>query len=689
MQYKGDDLDLRVPNVRVKRETREILSTDYDAAANGRVSRAVYSSSANGPIWVDEVVLQCCNYAYDMAAAHAAGEVGLEHLVHALTRVDAAARVLEQRGVREGQLRRESAALLASEIPTSQSSERSLPRRSPEFEDVLRRATEIAGRRGLAASIDDVLLTLLTWPRDVPAVVLLRRMAPDWQRAEWTRQREVVVEAQRVVEAPRTTELVPRYGSYIGAIEDGLRALHSEIANERKVLAELIRDIQRDVVAQRTDHAAFRGDLSQRIETLERSVQVRSDVLRLPAQVAERMQTLEKAVHGGLGEGARNWAALGQRLQALETALASRGGSSELQPLVDRIASLEASIDGHQREVGRELVQDVRRGTEGLGERLTQIERLVSAGAGEGGRHWTSLSERMGAIEAILNSRTGDAAGDLVPLMDRLDGLERAVRSGFGDAVGMTTLLTERVEAMEKLATGAAGSGPSGEMVARIEQRLEGLERMIDSRTGGVEARIATIAQGQAFDPSLILRPVGEALVRLRTESQERGGAVLGQLATAAEKMAALEQANAAAKDSFEAVLKARDREVSEMHEAIVRLAENQHTLASAIADWRLEVHTDFGEVNNRIERILAPPPVKVAEIPAENALKAAGVRQDGAAESIEALEDLEPDSGKRGFWYWLFGTNSVRKANRAARLGLDRFQQQLKDARARRQGDA
>ncbi len=33
------------------------------------------------------------------------------------------------------------------------------------------------------------------------------------------------------------------------------------------------------------------------------------------AEITERMHTLEKAVHGGLGEGARNWSALNQRLQ--------------------------------------------------------------------------------------------------------------------------------------------------------------------------------------------------------------------------------------------------------------------------------------------------------------------------------------------------------------------------------------
>ena len=49
----------------------------------------------SGPIWVDDVVLACSNHAFDVALAHRSSEVRLEHLLHALTRIDMAADVLE------------------------------------------------------------------------------------------------------------------------------------------------------------------------------------------------------------------------------------------------------------------------------------------------------------------------------------------------------------------------------------------------------------------------------------------------------------------------------------------------------------------------------------------------------------------------------------------------------------------
>ena len=104
MQYKGEDLDLRVPYGRAGSDRAGL---DREPAP-GRWMRPS-AGSGEEPIWVDELVLQCCNYAFELAYSHDAAEVGLEHLVHALSRVDSAARVLEARGVREGQLRRDSA----------------------------------------------------------------------------------------------------------------------------------------------------------------------------------------------------------------------------------------------------------------------------------------------------------------------------------------------------------------------------------------------------------------------------------------------------------------------------------------------------------------------------------------------------------------------------------------------------
>src|SRR5690606_28779990 len=125
------------------RASRDFYASDFEqATGNSRWSRTPSFGIGNGePLWVDETLLACCNYAFDVAQANGAAEVGLEHLVNALTRVEAAARILESRGVREGYLRRESAALIASEVPAANAGDAVSPRRSADFEDVLRHAS--------------------------------------------------------------------------------------------------------------------------------------------------------------------------------------------------------------------------------------------------------------------------------------------------------------------------------------------------------------------------------------------------------------------------------------------------------------------------------------------------------------------------------------------------------------------
>lgn len=805
MQYKGEDLDLRVP-VRASREVRE--HGDYDLPLNGRWPRPHWGS-AHEPIWVDEIVLQCCNYAFDIAVAHAAAEVGLEHLVHALTRVDAAARILEARGVREGQLRRESAALLASEIPTTQV-ERSAPRRSPDMEDVLRRATEVSARRGHAANVDDVLWTILNYGRDVPAVALLRRMTPDWQRPEWGRGREApepraepvrvvptVAEAvlprmaaiedgvrallaelaserksaaqrigaledslrtlhaewtseRRIAVAPRIAaiedgirslqaelggerkamsdlyaevagerrlNIMPR----IAAIEDGLRALHAEIGGERKAAAELIRDIQRDIVAQRGDQASFRGDLSQRLEGLERGMQVRGDMSRIPAQMADRMAALEKAVHAGLGEGARNWAALGQRLQTLEAAISDRAGGTDADALLQRLAGFETLLEARAQELAQ--------GSGAATDRLAAIERVVAASAGEGGRHWAALSERLGHIEAFLKSRgpDGDSA-DMKVFVERLGGLERAVRAGFGESMRVTGELRDRVGAVEGIARQAAApavsSAAADEALLFVDERIGALTRTFEQRlresdgVGGevaqrlraIEARLTDGSALQQVDVAHLAGPLADRITSLQEEATARTTEIGRLVEEATRRVVQLEEASRTGQAATDEALKLRDREIQDMHDAIVRLAENQHTLASAIADWRHEVHADFGTVNTQIERAVQQAAVAAAAVqPATRTsaayddpvvMPAATRRTDGQVARIvrtvaepdtptAGLADIETGPRARSFWYWLFGTPSVSAANRDAGMRFERLQQQLRDARERRRGEA
>lgn len=597
MQYKGEDLDLRVPHGRAQRES---YASDYElSSTNGRWSRSPSFTTGNGePLWVDEVLLACCNYAFDVAQANGAGEVDLEHLVNALTRVDAAARTLESRGVREGHLRRESAALIASEIPAANAGAAVSPRRSGDLEDVLRRASDIAHRHGSPATVDDVLRVLLHYNRDLPVVQLLRRLTPDWQRFDWVRIRE-----QQVPEpAPRpvAVQLVANEGMHarMASMEDSLRLMQSEFAAERKLLMDLVRDIQRDVVAQRGDGAAFRGDLSQRLEGLERSVALRpdngrgqtliadrighleqalqgglnealrgsrdvgqrlsvieatlADVKTTPsaAPLIERLSALEKAVHSGLGEGARNWAQLGQRLTQLETTLGERRETVSLQPVLDRITGLERIVQTSLAEGTRTFGQ--------IGERLAAFEATL--GEDKSTSVVETLQPRLTAIERRLEE-AGDATGrrqdDLARHLHEVGQLVEASRS---EAAGIRADLSDRMSSIEvHLAEGPAIAGSGGDSgvaisaVRDLSERLGGLERAVRAGFGDAAATTGQIAERLVtVERSLHDRPReegGDALLvlddRLATLERvldARGQQTLHATSDIVERLRAMEQ---------------------------------------------------------------------------------------------------------------------------------------------------
>ncbi len=152
MAYRGEDLDLRTPQTWTGTPAELVTPAELAAAQNGK--RGVYRS---GPMLVDETVLACCNQAYDIAVAHRGAEVRIEHLLNAMTRIDGAIAVLEGRGIRVPSLRRETAAIVAGDIPAIGGNGPVSPRRSDELADLLRigrdcRSAECGRRRRRSAA---------------------------------------------------------------------------------------------------------------------------------------------------------------------------------------------------------------------------------------------------------------------------------------------------------------------------------------------------------------------------------------------------------------------------------------------------------------------------------------------------------------------------------------------------------
>src|SRR6185295_596045 len=132
----------------------------------------------------DDLVLACCNDAFDVARFHASGDVRLEHLLHALTRVGTAADVLAELGIRVDTLRRETAVAIAAEMPAGLVANDLMPHASAAFEDVLRRAADLAARRHMSAGLHDLLRAVLGGGPGSPAATLLMQAATDPQRLE-------------------------------------------------------------------------------------------------------------------------------------------------------------------------------------------------------------------------------------------------------------------------------------------------------------------------------------------------------------------------------------------------------------------------------------------------------------------------------------------------------------------------
>lgn len=128
---------------------------------NGPARGRTYHDDQEIPIWVDDTVLACCNHAYDLALAHRSADVRVEHLLHALTRIDDAADVLEANGIRTASLRRETATVIAGEIPVSLTNGSGAPRRADSFEEVLRLAAAHSYQRNAPVSVEDLLHVFL------------------------------------------------------------------------------------------------------------------------------------------------------------------------------------------------------------------------------------------------------------------------------------------------------------------------------------------------------------------------------------------------------------------------------------------------------------------------------------------------------------------------------------------------
>ena len=657
MSYRGEDLDLRTPQT--WSGTPSDLAANADPYLNGAGSRGRAGYNRNAPILVDDIVLACSNHAFDVAVAHRASEVRLEHLLHAMTRVDGASNALEARGIRVAGLRRESATIIASEIPIGLSAGQTRPRRSDDFESALRTASAIAYRRNAPANMDDVLDALLDMPSDISGIALLARhggrvardrapirdrepirepvrdrMAsreplplPPLTRSTPTYAPEPILEPRK--SAYYTSELPrPATSDFVGTPVDGIqnaridqlenavRTLTSDLANERKVerddtnrfrggLHDRLQSLEQTMLAATSDDS--RGQLHDRMKSLEYTVLNNRNDGGDASQLIERIAAIERGLDQRLGELARPWGVLSDRLQGLEQAVLDTRGSTGPDPaLMDRLAGVERAVNSFNAKP----------------------------------LDLSPIANRLDIIEEAVLSPDSSQGGD--KLAGHLRSLEEAVVAQRALVVQSNQALNNDVKALASaLAQQSAGNERVQSFISERMQTLSsGFERQRAELTGPLTERINALATGldgrmQSF-AGLVDRQrsdVASAIDDRATETQR-------SIASLIERMSALEAQQSAAQAAHAAELK-------EVHEALIKLNTNQHTLAGSIDQWRLDGVGDINVIANRLDGI-----ERTAGKPLE--------MMQALTTSVDNINraTVERYHRRNRFWYWLFGTD-------------------------------
>jgi hypothetical protein len=196
---------------------------------------------------------------------------------------------------------------------------------------------------------------------------------------------------------------------------------------------------------------------------------------------------------------------------------------------------------------------------------------------------------------------------DLKPIADRLDIIEEAVlghdHRGIGDLADSLAKLKDDIGRVLATSTDA---GQAEALLGGFD-KIDGLSNKLDTHNGS-------------------LTELAVGLIERMTEVER---AVAAEIETAAAKHQAYTQ------------------DLTEVHEALLKVNENQHTIAGSMDQWRTESAGDVANILNRLDGL-----DRGASLPVEtlNAL----------SNHMEATNRLIVERYRRRhrFMYWLFGTD-------------------------------
>lgn len=550
MSSKNDDISARSPQGRydLPGGSYEIIETDVSGSLDRNATgRRVITTYRPAYLSEDETVLACCHHAHEVAKANGAREVMLEHLLHAMVRVPESAQVLQDRGINVESLKRESTAVISSEIPVDHTMMVAQLRASKDFNTVMHLAAAAASRRDeRQLGARDLLDALLRFDPKSRVVRMIRRHAIEGEMDEPV---DPLTEVKAVIER------------YAGEQRD-LRLAVNELRN-----------------AQSGQTSAAVSGLEDRLRGMERSLN-----LLLSEAASERAAFTDrlKGFHDTLSAHRNDTRAVADRMQGMERLAAAGGGANggQLQSLIgDRFLSVQKSIEMHRADIGRieQVVTERMRSVDGLTARLGQLETELQTRTTDTGKLESILIDRLKAFEQVASGKGLTLPPGLDTLSERMQGLERQVSAQRAEMQSWQGALEKDVKAIEEMFD-LVPTGDGTQRPAIADQQVQALQHSIDTH------RAETQDRHRSFERMLDAKLSG-----------------MGALTGVADRLVSVERALTAQRSDQAGVRGTLDSELEQIRKAMLSLGNAQQTLSTAIDEWRQNNSGDLSIISNRL----------------------------------------------------------------------------------------
>jgi hypothetical protein len=446
MDYRGQDLDLRTS--RWTASSTDPTGWREVPSSAAHVPTRPSGGSRSGPIWVDETLLTCANHAYDVALGYRSQEVRIEHLLLAMTRVEAAAAGLEAHGVRVASLRRDTAVSIAGEPPAA-AGEPVLPRRSHEMEDVLRLAASRAAHQGRPAGIDDLFQVLCEVGGDLPGGDLTARYFPRPPRDYWTsapRGQHIGAHLLEVSDAEGPLAVAPPQQQPV--IDPAfVQTLFDRLADIERVFSERISAVEQALARQPLPVAMDVGPIESRLGAIESTLLSRpadGGVVAIDPALGDRLWAIEHAL--GTERTERNSAVtqLSDEISGVRSAvrLAAQNGEQGQQQLAEQVQQVVSELQLLAQQL-RGAIEgsegDAEGTTSAIGERLVSVEAALAA-----------VDHKVAEAQAVYSSEMAEVHEALMKINANQHTLSGVIDNWRNNDSGEIHLINTRIGAVHE-----------------------------------------------------------------------------------------------------------------------------------------------------------------------------------------------------------------------------------------------